>query len=111
MGRVGVELGWPGLLIAEMDRVELERLTRSSTVSAGLAQRARIVLLAGDGVANSRIAVLAGTSVPTVLKWRGRYLRSGMAGLGDEPRSGRPRHVDRAAIIAATLKPPPKKYG
>ncbi|HWB36735.1 MAG TPA: IS630 family transposase [Rugosimonospora sp.] len=100
----------PGLVIVESERVELERWTRSSTVSAGLAQRARIVLLAGDGVANSRIAELAGASVPTVLKWRGRYLSSGLAGLVDEPRSGRPRHVDRAKILATTLRPPPKKY-
>ena len=62
----------PGLLIHDADRVELERLTRSSSASAGLAQRARIVLRAGQGVANSRIAARVGVSVPTVLKWRGR---------------------------------------
>jgi len=101
----------PGLVIDDADRVELERLTRSSSVSAGLAQRARIVLLAGQGVANARIAVLVGVSVPTVLKWRGRFARAGVGGLGDEPRSGRPRRVDRAKVIAATLRPPPKKYG
>jgi hypothetical protein len=31
--------------------------------------------------------------------------------LDDRPRSGRPRSVDRKKIIAATLLPPPKKYG
>ena len=44
----------PALVLREGDREELERLTRSSTVRAGLAQRARIVLLAADGVANTR---------------------------------------------------------
>ena len=36
---------------------------------------------------------------------------SGTDGLIDEPRSGRPREVDRSKIIAVTLTPPPKKLG
>ena len=39
----------PALVLREGDREELGRLVRSSTVKAGLAQRARIVLLAADG--------------------------------------------------------------
>ena len=42
----------PALGLRDGDRERLTRLTRSSTVRAGLAQRARIVLLAADGVAN-----------------------------------------------------------
>jgi len=55
--------------------------------------------------------VQVGVSVPTVLKWRGRFARAGPGGLGDEPRSGRPRQVDRAKVIATTLRRPPKRYG
>ena len=69
---------------------------------AGLAQRARIVLLAADGVSNTEIAARVGVSRPTVIDWRGRYARSGMAGLADAPRTGRPRAVDHEAIIAET---------
>src|SRR5665648_210657 len=101
----------PGLVINDGDRAELVRLTRSSTVAAGLAQRARIVLAAGSGMANTAIAVQVGVSVPTVLKWRGRFAARGLAGLGDRARSGRPRVVDHNKIVATTLKPPPKKYG
>ena len=101
----------PGLIIGDADRVELERWTRSSSLAAGLVQRARIVLLAGQGVANARIAAQVGVSVPTVLKWRGRFAGKGLAGLEDEARSGRPRHVDRARVIATTLRPAPKMYG
>jgi transposase len=93
------------------DREELLRLTRSSSVRAGLAQRARIVLLASDGVANTAIAQRVGVSRPTVTGWRARYAARGMAGLDDEPRSGRPRHIDHRQIVAATLRPPRKKYG
>ena len=93
------------------DREELERLTRSSSVRAGLAQRARIVLLAAEGISNTRVAELVGVSRPTVIGWRARYASSGLAGLDDETRSGRPRQVDHREIIAATLTPPPRKYG
>ena len=101
----------PALEIGEKDRAELERWTRSSSVPAGLAQRARIVLLAGAGHSNTETAARVGVSRPTVIAWRERYLHRGLAGLVDEPRSGRPRVVDRAKVIAATLLPPPKKYG
>ena len=76
----------------------------------GLAQRARIVLLAADGVSNTEIAERVGVARQTVIDWRARYA-DGLAGLDDEPRPGRPRTVDRRRIIAATLLPPPKKYG
>jgi transposase len=64
------------------------------------------VWLDGDVLVSRR-----GLRMPTVLKWRGRFAGKGLAGLDDEARSGRPRHVDRAKVIAATLRPPPKKYG
>jgi len=105
-GRPAAALG-----LRDGDRDRLSALVRSSTVRAGLAQRARIVLLAADGVANTEIASRVGVSRPTVNQWRTRYRRSGMAGLGDEPRSGRPRVIDHREIVAATLKPPPKKLG
>jgi transposase len=78
---------------------------------AGLVRRARIVLLAGEGIANSRIAQEVGVSIPTVLQWRDRYQKAGLAGLGDAPRPGRPRRIDHRAIVAATLTAPPKRLG
>ena len=101
----------PALVLREGDRVELERLTRAGTVRASTAQRARIVLLAAEGVGNQVIADTVGVSRPTVNLWRDRYAERGLAGLDDEPRPGRPRQVDRAAIIAATLVPPPDSLG
>lgn len=86
----------------------LERWTRSDRFGASAAKRARIVLLAADGVANTRIAELVDVTVTTVLNWRGRYQSRGIAGLRDEPRPGRPRQLDHRAIVAETLKAPPK---
>jgi transposase len=76
-----------------------------------VAQRARIVLLAAEGVSNTAIADKVGVTRQTVLGWRGRYERSGIVGLDDAERSGRPRHVDHREIVATTLQPPPKKLG
>src|SRR5215213_1755760 len=92
------------------DREELLRLTRSSATRAGLAQRARIVLLASEGESNTAIAARVGVSRPTVIGWRGRYASKGIAGLDDGARSGRPRALDHRQIVAVTLSPPPKKY-
>jgi transposase len=99
------------LELRDGDRGRLTGWTRSSSVRAGLAQRARIVLLAADGVSNTAIAELVGVSRPTVTSWRARYGQAGVDGLVDEARSGRPRTIDRAEIIAATLTAPPKKLG
>lgn len=101
----------PALELRDGDADELDQLLRSTTTPAGLARRARIVMLAADGMANTRISEVVGTSVPTVLKWRSRYLQDGLDGLLDAERPGRPRHLDHADVVSATLMPPPKKYG
>ena len=101
----------PALVLRDGDREELERLTRSSTAPAGMAQRARIVLLAADGVANDQIVELVGCGRQKVMKWRARYQAQGLSGLSDRGRPGRPRSIDHAAIVTATLTPPPKKLG
>ena len=84
---------------------------RSSTIAAGSAQRARIVLLAADGHSNVEIAARVGVSLPAVTSWRARHREGGIGGLDDAPRSGRPRHIDHRDVVAATLKAPPKRYG
>jgi hypothetical protein len=72
-------------------RAELLRLTRSPSVAAGLARRARIVLLAGEGVPIRHIGPRVGVSRTIVRDWLDRFRALGLAGLQDRPRSGRPR--------------------
>jgi len=57
----------PALVLRDGDRAELTGMTRASTVKAGLAQRARIVLLAASGESNTAIAEKVGVSRPTVI--------------------------------------------
>jgi transposase len=102
------------LVLRDGDRSRLEALTRSSSVRAGLAQRARIVLLAADGLPNAEIARLTGTSRPTVVGWRARYDEGGVAALEDQPRSGRPPEIDEIEVVVATLADegrPPEHLG
>ena len=63
----------PALVLRDGDRERLEAMLHTPTLAAGLAQRARIVLLASDGMANYEIADRVGVSRPTVNLWRARY--------------------------------------
>ena len=68
---------------------------RSPSIRAGLALRARIVLLAADGIGTNEIARRTGVSKPTVIVWRKRYAAEGIGGLEDRPRPGQPRTYRR----------------
>jgi transposase len=95
------------LTLSDGDRATLEYWTRCSTLAAGYRERARIVLAIADGAGTSATARMLGVSRPTVIKWRERFAAAGLEGLDDQPRSGRPKTIDDAQIIAATLEAPP----
>jgi transposase len=86
------------------DRAELVRWTRTPSLRAGLAQRARIALLAADGVGTKEIVSRVGVSKPTVIAWRKRYAAEGIAGLEDRAKPGRPAQIDEVAVVLATLE-------
>lgn len=72
--------------------------------------RAKVILLAAEGVSNTHIVERTGLSAPTVGKWRRRFLQNRTAGLRERPRSGAPRRIDDDKIqqlIAATLESKP----
>jgi transposase len=93
------------------DREVLASWARSPSIRAGLAQRARIVLLAGDGAGTNEIVRRTGLSKPTVIAWKRRYAAEGVGGLEDRPRPGKPRTTDDVAVVLATLEPPPARLG
>ncbi len=99
------------LLLRAGGREKLQRHVRSFSVRAGLTQRARIVLLASEGISNTDIAEKVGTTRTTVIAWRARYEQSGIDWLADHDRLGRPRRIDHREIVAVTLAPPPRKFG
>jgi transposase len=81
------------------ERAELERLTRSHTVAAGLARRARIILLAADGLPLGQIATLVGVDRNTVRARLDRFRQDRLSGLPDRPRTGRPPLFTLAVIL------------
>jgi transposase len=97
--------------LSARDRNELLSWTRSPSLRAGLAQRARVVLLAADGVGTGEIVRRVGLSKPAVIGWKRRFVAEGIAGLDDRPKPGRPARIDPVAIVLATLEPPPHKLG
>ena len=102
----------PPLLITDDDRGTLTTWSRSRALPQRLVLRARIVLLAAEGMPNRQIAAKTATSQPTVQLWRSRYASGGIAALElDQPGRGRPkRHGEEIAtkIISVTLGKPPR---
>jgi transposase len=99
------------VVLRDGDAERLSSLTRASTAPAGLVQRARIVLLAADGVTNTDIAQRLSLSRQTVVTWRKRYVDGGLPALADADRPGRPVVHDEVAVVVATLEPPPESLG
>ena len=69
------------LTITARERSELETLAQAHSTPRQWALRARIVLLAADGVSNSEIARRLEISRPTVLDWRKRFAAERLDGL------------------------------
>jgi len=105
MGRTAVAIA-----LTEGERRELEGLASRRKTAQGLAQRARIVLLAAEGAENKDISLRVNVAPNTVGKWRRRFAEHRLAGLLDEPRPGAPRQIgddEVAEVIRQTLETAP----
>jgi transposase len=76
--------------LADEQRAVLEKRARTHTSPYWEVVRAKIVLLAAEGIANKEIAARLDTSPQVACKWRKRFYEEGLTGLEDRPRSGRP---------------------
>src|SRR6202011_3313900 len=107
-----VRMRLPPLKLRRGDRSVLESWMRAGTVEARLAKRARIVLLAADGVSHRDIGTLVDLHYNQVGLWRARYGEFGLAGLDDLERSGRPPvydHDDVLLLVKLVTEPPPNE--
>lgn len=99
------------LVLGDGDRVELERRVAAHTTDHRDRVRARVVLLAADGVAGRQISRQVGLSEQAVCKWRQRYVARGLDGLVDRARSGRPPvygPTDRLVLTAKATEERPE---
>lgn len=103
--------------IPEDIRPILSKFAKSMTFPARQVQRARIILLAADGLNNMQISTRVGLGQDSVSKWRGRFLKSlpflqevaekdpshleeaVSSFLDDSPRPGQPPHYTDEQII------------
>jgi transposase len=98
------------LELTVVEREALHGLARRPKTAQALAMRARIVLACADDLSNSEVSRRLGVSLPTVGKWRSRFVADRLDGLLDEPRPGAPRKIGDAqieAVITKTLEEPP----
>lgn len=102
----------PPLPMSDSQRATLEQLSRSQAAPHRQVQRAKALLLAADGVANTRISAEVGVTPVTVRAWRERFEQDGLAKLG-QVREGRGRKASISeeqvrAIVHDTLHTKPK---
>ena len=92
----------PVVELTDEERRALEELVRRHKTGQQVADRARIVLLAAEGLNNSEIARELALEPDTVRLWRQRWLRTAgvavadlpvAARLADAPRSGTPARI------------------
>ena len=74
-------LPWP-------ERAQFEQLARSTRGPAGLARRARGLLLLAEGLLMRRIRARTGMSTRRILTWKQNWQEKGLDGLLDAPRRG-----------------------
>jgi transposase len=99
----------PAVELSEEQEGELSKLVRSGLTSVRLAQRARIVLLAAQGMQNKDIAEQLGIGRVQVARWRERYIASGLAGIErDLPRGAPPAKVDVQRLVELTTQSKPE---
>lgn len=99
------------LTLSADEREQLQRWVRRRKSAQDLAQRSRIILECATGASNSEVARNVAVSLPTVRKWRKRFLDHRLDGLVDEPRPGRPAtiSVDQVEqVVVDTLESTPK---
>ena len=108
----------PAVSLTDEERRALEELVRRHKTGQQVADRARIVLLAAEGLNNSAIARQLSLEADTVRLWRQRWLRvSGVAladlplaaRLADAPRPGTPARIrpeQVARIVALACEAP-----
>jgi len=95
------------------ERAELLVLARSQKAQHRKRQRARIILMAGDGSATREIARAVGCTIGTASKWRVRFANSRMAGLNDAGQRGaEPKYGagDDGRILALLDQKPPAGF-
>jgi len=99
------------LNLTQQEKNTLEQWMHAGTTEQRTVERARIILMADQGLTTEQIARDLDTRLARVSKWRQRFLRLRLDGLQDRPRSGKPPRYDRSTerrILRQLDQPPPQ---
>lgn len=78
------------IVLSAEEYATLSSRSRQYTLPYYQVIRAKMILLAAAGEPNDQIADRLDVPRKTVSRWRKRFYESGLAGIEDQPRSGRP---------------------
>ena len=87
------------IVLTPQEREELEARTRKYTSPYRDVIRAKIVLLAAQGLPNDSIAARLDTPRQIVSKWRKRFALARLPGLDEQPRGGRPALFSPSVVV------------
>ena len=90
------------LELADEDRTTLVMWARAATSEQRMAQRAQGILLCAEGLPWAEVCARTGLGLNNALKWQRRFRESGLDGLRDKPRSGRPPTYSPVAKVSVT---------
>lgn len=96
------------------DKEILYGIANSRTASFCEVQRAKIILLCLEGIPLAHIAKKLAIGLTTVVRWRNRFKDTGINGLVDLHRNGRPLVYNqdfRIKVLRLLELPPPDGYG
>ena len=100
-------VAFPSLRVTQLG--ELQRVLRSRTTPTSIRQRSELIWLLAGGASLIEASEGVGLHYTNAHIWTRRFLESGLAGLTDRPKSGRPRlygkEIDTAVIQAAAARP------
>ena len=95
----------PPVILSEQQKHQLQSIAQSKTASVRFALRARMILLAGEGLQDKQIAAAVKVQRQAVALWRKRFLSRGIEGLSkDAPRGGRHRSARSPAKVSAIIR-------
>lgn len=101
------------VILNKRDIQTLNKWANSNTIEARFKERAKIILLAHEGKSNKEIALFMHTREATICKWRNRFILSGLIGIDDMKRTGKPKEYDIAIerkILRLLDKKPPEGF-
>lgn len=97
------------ILVTEEQKHELASIGQSRSLPAGYVFRAKLILLLSEGATFAMIRQRLGTTNPTIIRWKERFMAEGIDGFNTNHPGQKPYHLTaalRAKILSATRRKP-----